>query len=78
MLVCSRGGDGGLAQRMALVAALWGSGVAAELMPRLAPSLAEQYAYAQMRGVRAVVILGDKEAAGGDVKVREWGEGVGG
>ncbi|GFR39626.1 hypothetical protein Agub_g90, partial [Astrephomene gubernaculifera] len=70
VLVCARGGDGALAQRMALVSALWSAGVRAELMPRLSPSLGEQYAYAQARGVRAVVILGDKEAAAHDVKIK--------
>ncbi|KXZ55244.1 hypothetical protein GPECTOR_3g384 [Gonium pectorale] len=70
VLVCARGGDGALSQRMALVNSLWAAGVRAELMPRLAPSLGEQYAYAQARGVRAVVILGDKEAAAHDVKIK--------
>ncbi|KAG2496142.1 hypothetical protein HYH03_005744 [Edaphochlamys debaryana] len=70
VLVCARGGDGALAQRMALTAALWAAGVRAELMPKPSPSLSEQFAYAQARGVRAVVILGDKEAAAHDVKIK--------
>lgn len=70
VLVCARGGDGALVQRMALVSALWAAGVRAEIMPRPAPSLSEQYAYAQSRGVRAVVILGDRDALSGDVAVR--------
>ncbi|GIM05041.1 hypothetical protein Vretimale_9508, partial [Volvox reticuliferus] len=70
VLVCARGGDGALAQRMALVSALWNVGVRAEMMPRPAPSLSDQYAYAQARGVRAVVILGDRDALSGDVTIK--------
>ncbi|GIL65935.1 hypothetical protein Vafri_19563, partial [Volvox africanus] len=70
VLVCARGGDGALAQRMALVSALWNAGVRAEMMPRSAPSLSDQYAYAQARGVRAVVILGDRDALSSDVTIK--------
>ncbi|KAI8469455.1 MAG: hypothetical protein J3K34DRAFT_459347 [Monoraphidium minutum] len=60
VLVCARGGDGHLRLRMELLAHLWAAGIAAETLPRAAPSLTEQYAFAQSRGVRWLVILDDR------------------
>jgi hypothetical protein len=35
-----------------VVAQLWASGLRAELMPRAAPTLSEQYDFAEARGIR--------------------------
>ena len=69
VLVCVKGGDaqgadGLLELRMDLVSQLWAAGIAAELLPRVKPSLSEQYAYAQERGVRWLVILDSKSTLG--------------
>jgi len=47
---------------MELLSQLWAAGIAAETMPRANPSLTEQYAFAQSRGVKWLVILDDKSA----------------
>lgn len=52
VLVCSRGGGGLLKERMALARSLWDAGLSAELLPQAAPSLTEQYEYAQSRASR--------------------------
>lgn len=57
VLVCARGGGGLLAERMALVGALWAGGVRAELLHAASPSLTEQYQYASARGVRWLVTI---------------------
>lgn len=43
---------------MALLAQLWGSGISAQMLPREAPSLAEQYEYADACGAKWLVIIG--------------------
>jgi histidyl-tRNA synthetase len=57
VLVCARGGGGMLRERMSLVRALWDAGLAAELLPQAAPSLTDQYEYAQTRGIPWLVII---------------------
>lgn len=55
--MCARGGGGLLRERMALVAALWGAGLAAELLPAAAPSATAQYEYARAAGIAWMVTL---------------------
>lgn len=50
--MCSRGAGGSLEARMALVSACWAAGIKAELVPRVCPSVSEQYEYANARGIR--------------------------
>eukprot|EP00879_Flechtneria_rotunda_P020690 GHRR01021775.1.p1 GENE.GHRR01021775.1~~GHRR01021775.1.p1 ORF type:complete len:370 (+),score=88.89 GHRR01021775.1:808-1917(+) len=60
VVVCARAGDGMLQMRMGLLAHLWSAGISAELVPKEAPSLTEQYEYAHGSGARWLVILDDK------------------
>eukprot|EP00775_Hariotina_reticulata_P013074 gene13074-13201_t len=60
VLVCARGAGGMLQMRMELLAQLWAAGISAELVPKEAPSLTEQYEYAHGSGARWLVILDDK------------------
>jgi translation initiation factor 2-alpha kinase 4 len=46
--------------RMELLAQLWAAGISAELVPKEAPSLTEQYEFAHSSGARWLVILDDK------------------
>ena len=57
VLVCSRGGGGLLRERMQLVRSLWDAGVAAEMLHAAAPSLTDQYEYANSRGIPWLVII---------------------
>ena len=65
VLVCSRGGGGLLKERMALARSLWDAGLAAEMLPQAAPSLTEQYEYAQSRGIPWLVIINANTFEGG-------------
>lgn len=65
VLVCSRGGGGLLRERMALARSLWDAGLAAEMLPQAAPSLTEQYEYAQSRGIAWLVIINASTFEGG-------------
>jgi translation initiation factor 2-alpha kinase 4 len=67
VLVCSRGGGGLLKERMALARSLWDAGLSAELLPQAAPSLTEQYEYAQSRGIPWLVIIHASTFEGGAV-----------
>ena len=71
VLVCSRGGGGLLKERMALARSLWDAGLSAELLPQAAPSLTEQYEYAQSRGIPWLVIIHASTFEGG--LVGGWG-----
>jgi hypothetical protein len=66
VLVCSRGGGGLLRERMALARTLWDAGLSAELLPQAAPSLTEQFEYAQSRGIPWLVIIAANTFEGGD------------
>jgi translation initiation factor 2-alpha kinase 4 len=57
VLVCSYGGGGMLAERMAITAQLWAAGVSAETLPVLKPSTKQQYEYADLHGMRVLVTL---------------------
>ena len=57
VLVAARGGGGMLRERMAVLRTLWDAGIAAETVQRSAPSSQDQYHYARLRGVRALVLL---------------------
>jgi translation initiation factor 2-alpha kinase 4 len=74
VLVCSRGGDGALGARAALVGLLQAQGVRAELLHRVAPSLTEQYEYAAARGIRWLAILEAPPAGGGGGAASGGGE----
>lgn len=69
VLVCARGGGGLLKERMALARTLWEAGIAAELLPQTAPSLTDQYEYAQSRGIPWLVII-HASTFGGEVAWR--------
>ncbi|KAF8070961.1 GCN2 [Scenedesmus sp. PABB004] len=57
--------------RMAVVAQLWGAGLAAQLVPRAAPSLTEAWEYAAGCGARWLAILDERSLAPpGLVRVR--------
>lgn len=70
VLVCARGSGGMLRERVALLQQLRAAGIAAETLPRAAPSLQEQYAYAHAHGVRVLVTLGPEFVVNDCVKVR--------
>lgn len=76
-LVCSRGGGGLLRERMALARTLWEAGIAAELLPQAAPSLTDQYEYAQSRGIPWLVIIHAStfEGEAGRAWCRAWRRG---
>jgi translation initiation factor 2-alpha kinase 4 len=57
VLVAARGGGGLLKERMALARSLWDAGISAEMLPQTAPSLTDQYEYAQSRGIPWLVII---------------------
>ncbi|KAL3680389.1 hypothetical protein R1sor_023345 [Riccia sorocarpa] len=57
VLVCSKGGGGLLEERMEIVNDLWTANIKAEYMCKEAPSLTEQYGYAQERGIKWLVII---------------------
>lgn len=69
--------------RMALLAQLWAAGIAAQMLPREGPSLAEQYEYADAVGAKWLVIIDDKannmwgnsQQHGGVVRVKRWRRG---
>lgn len=74
VLVCSKGNasDGLLEARMQLVAQLWAADIKAELVPKAAPSLTEQFDYANMRSsIKWLVIL--KAAAGSSSSSQQAG-----
>lgn len=53
----SKGGDGLLQARMQLVASLWATGIKAELLPKAAPSMAEQHDHARAHGIKWLAVL---------------------
>ena len=57
VLVCAKGGSGLLAERMALCRQLWAAGLRAEMVHMTAPSMQEQYGYADLRGIPWLVII---------------------
>lgn len=57
VLVCAKGGSGLLGERMDLCRQLWASGLKAELVHITAPSMQEQYGYAETRGIPWLVII---------------------
>jgi eukaryotic translation initiation factor 2-alpha kinase 4 len=73
--VCARGGGGLLRERMALVAALWGAGLAAELLPAAAPSATAQYEYARAAGIAWMVTLQAATLSSSDTVVVSGSEG---
>ena len=48
---------------MQLVAACWSNGVKAEFVPRINPSINEQYEFAHSRGIRWIVMLDERQLA---------------
>ncbi|XP_057815476.2 eIF-2-alpha kinase GCN2 isoform X2 [Cryptomeria japonica] len=70
VLVCSRGGGGLLKERMEVVAELWSANVKAEFVCTPAPSLTEQYEYANEHGIKWLVIISEDLSHTGSVKVR--------
>jgi len=58
VLVCSRGGGGGMVQvRMVVLKVLWNHGIAAETMLVHSPNLHDQFSYAQERNIPYLVII---------------------
>ena len=72
VLVCSRGGGGMLQERLSVLRQLWDAGISSETLHQTAPSLTDQYSYAQARGIQCLVIL-SKELweATSSVKVKQ-------
>lgn len=70
VLVCSRGGGGLLKERMEVVAELWDANIKAEFVCAPAPSLTEQYEYANEHGIKWLVIISEDLSHTGSVKVR--------
>jgi hypothetical protein len=60
--------------RMSLLAQLWAAGISAQMLPREAPDLAEQYGYADACGAKWLVIIDDKTTSltQGLVHVKRW------
>jgi len=82
VLVCSRGSGGGgkgkgsrltertsgrLTERARLLRLLWDAGIAAEMLSSAAPSLTDQFAYANTHGIPWLVIVNADEVTSTDV-----------
>jgi serine/threonine protein kinase/histidyl-tRNA synthetase len=81
VLVCSRGSGGAgrvnsrltertsgrLMERARLLRLLWDAGIAAEMLPSAAPSLTDQFAYANTHGIPWLVIVNADEVTSTDV-----------